>query len=190
MGRLILVTGGARSGKSTFAQRLAQQSGRPVAYLATLKPLDEEMGERVRRHQMMRPTEWKTFEESLEVPSALRKLDGFDGVVILECLTLLVTNLLMQGIDSGDDDASLEDFILASIDELIETAIAASFSLIVVTNEVGLGIVPDSRLGRLFRDIAGLANQRVASRASSVYLVISGIPVTLKDFDTAINGGL
>jgi len=181
MGEIVMVSGGARSGKSTFAQHLASEARGEVVYLATLRPLDGEMEARVERHRACRSSAWMTVEEPLEAASALEALGDFDGVVILECLTLLVTNILLHLMDRGvDDDAALESAVLGEIDKIVGAASKARYRLVVVTNEVGLGLVPDNRLGRLFRDVAGLANQRTALAASHVYFVISGIPMKVK----------
>jgi adenosylcobinamide kinase/adenosylcobinamide-phosphate guanylyltransferase len=120
-------------------------------------------------------------EESLRPSSALRSLGEFGGTVILECLTLLVTNIILSAMEHGEEDPSvLERAVLGEVDAILSAVAESRFRLIAVTNEVGLGLVPDNRVGRIFRDIAGLANQRMASAASSVHLVISGIPVQIK----------
>ncbi|HYG58534.1 MAG TPA: bifunctional adenosylcobinamide kinase/adenosylcobinamide-phosphate guanylyltransferase [Symbiobacteriaceae bacterium] len=171
MGKLTLVTGGARSGKSRFAERLASQYDR-VIYLATGQVTDDEMAERVRRHQAGRPAGWLTVEEGFAPADALRPhLTGApNAVVLLDCVGFLVTNHLLQ------DEAGCEPVILQELDALL----ALDADVIAVSNEVGMGLVPEYRLGRLFRDVLGRANQHLAARAEQVFVCFSGIPVDIK----------
>ena len=164
---IVYVTGGARSGKSSFAERLAANSGEHVTYLATAQAFDDEMRERIERHRIDRPAHWPTLEEPLKVPQALAELQG---VILLDCLSLWVSNLVLAGLE----DAA----ILEQVDLLLEAA--SSRTLIIVSNEVGSGIVPDNALARRYRDLLGWANQKAAAAASEAYLLISGLPLRLK----------
>jgi len=166
--RLILVTGGARAGKSAFAQRRAQAlGGSGVSFIATAEVLDEEMQSRILRHQRERPQDWETLEEPLTVPTALQT--ARHPVVVLDCLTLWVSNLMMA-----------EKEVLPQIENLLAICAETDKTLLVVTNEVGMGIVPDNVLARQYRDLLGAANRRIAEQAEAVYLLVSGIPVKIK----------
>ena len=172
MGRLILVTGGARSGKSACAESLVGgPSAAPVTYLATAEALDEEMAERIRRHRARRPAHWRTVEAPRDADRRLAELTRAQGWIILDCLTIFLANIL----DEGDDEA-----ILKRAAAMAETAADGQADTIVVTNEVGSGIVPDAPLGRRFRDLAGLANTELARRAKEVYFTVAGIVQRLK----------
>lgn len=169
---LILVTGGARSGKSSYAQHLAKSLGKKVIYIATAEALDPDMKERIRLHKKSRDKNWVTMEESLDVLGAIKSLSVKRRVILLDCLTLFISNLIFKGLS----DKAIHDEIkavLKALREKIDTSI-------IVTNEVGSGIVPDSKLGRRFRDLQGRVNQIVSGEADCVYLLISGIPVKIK----------
>ncbi len=184
MSTLTLVTGGARSGKSRFAEQLAQQGREPILYVATAEVLDDEMRVRVQAHQARRPADWGTLEVRTEVGRALAGLDDVPGTVLLDDLGLLVTNHLMDVCGDADPTpavAGLVDALLArEVDELEAARAAGGWDLIVVTNEVGLGIVPATPLGRVFRDALGRANQEMAARADAVYLLVAGLPLRIK----------
>jgi len=173
MGRITLITGGTRSGKSAHALKLAQQGGPRRAYLATLEPSDDpEMHARVARHQAERPPDFATIEEPVNVASALDGLRGAADIIIVDSLTLWVANLMR--IYSGEDAFRHEARSLAHVME------KAQFDSIVVTDEVGSGIVPDNAVARRYRDLLGLTNQRIARSATEVLLMISGIPLKVK----------
>jgi len=172
LGRLILITGGARSGKSRFAVDLAKRLGERVAFIATCVPRDEEMRQRVEEHKKNRPDSWKTIEEETDVASVLQSLPEDCEVAIVDCLTLLVSNLLLTG--------ESEQEISRQVREIAASTLKLHLTAIVVSNEVGAGIVPENQLGRRFRDIAGLANQILARGAAEVYLLVSGIPLKIK----------
>ena len=183
MVNITLVTGGARSGKSRFAEALAERSGLPVVYLATMEPGDDELRERVERHRARRPSAWETIEEPLEVVAALERIDR-GALVLLDCATLWITNLLVRTIDDFDaapadtwEQAIAECVALAG--ELVERQSGRTGPLVAVTNEVGLGVVPETRSGRYFRDAAGLVNQELARQAERVVLMVSGRPLEL-----------
>lgn len=166
--KLILITGGARAGKSAFAQEWAHALGDgKVSFIATAQALDEEMSQRIEQHQGDRPAIWETLEEPLEVPYALSLAQG--GVVLLDCLTLWVSNLMHAGRE-----------VLPELENLLAIRAETQKVLLVVTNEVGMGIVPDNALARAYRDLLGAANRRLAEEADVVYLLVSGIPVKIK----------
>lgn len=171
---LIFITGGARSGKSDLAVRLAEKSGGKVAFIATARAGDEEMAKRILLHKKSRPEEWTTIEEPIDAASAINSARGHD-VVILDCLTLLLSNLMFE-----NDNTNEPDDILNKIEEVAKTASSFEGTVMIVSNEVGMGIVPDNELARKFRDIAGKANQIIASAADGVYVCFSGIPVRIK----------
>jgi adenosylcobinamide kinase/adenosylcobinamide-phosphate guanylyltransferase len=172
MARIILVTGGARSGKSRFAERLASSFGTPLGYLATGESRDAEMDERIIRHRERRGPEWTTIEEPLGLAGTLVSHDGRFRAVLVDCITLWLTNLLLD----CDDPAR----VLAKVRELANALPKLATPLVLVTNEVGMGIVPENRLARVFRDLAGEANELLASVADEVHVVFSGIPLQLK----------
>jgi adenosylcobinamide kinase/adenosylcobinamide-phosphate guanylyltransferase len=187
--RLVLILGGARSGKSAYAERLAGQmaQGRMVAYVATATADDDEMRQRITRHRAERPADWITLEAPLDPAHAL--LDdaraASAGVVLLDCVTLLVSNLLL---DSAGHEMDEERFDAAVADTRVQRAIAdllAAYrqlpaSLILVSNEVGMGLVPPYPLGRVYRDLLGRANARLAREADAVLFMLAGLPVELK----------
>jgi adenosylcobinamide kinase/adenosylcobinamide-phosphate guanylyltransferase len=168
MGRLIFVGGGARSGKSSLALRLAEQSDKRRVFLATAQAHDDEMRARIHRHQEEREG-YRTIEEPLAVPAAVRTLTDCD-VLLIDCLTLWLTNLLMAEIDD----------IQPRIAALVAAVRAASFDVIIVSNEVGLGIVPMNALARRFRDETGWAHQTLAAAADEVYFGALGMMLRLK----------
>jgi adenosylcobinamide kinase/adenosylcobinamide-phosphate guanylyltransferase len=179
---LILVTGGARSGKSTFAEFLARRlGGDDVCYLATAEAGDDEMRERIAAHRVSRPGSWLTVEAPRNAALSLQGLATSQvhiKVVLLDCLTLLVSNLLLAHPEAAENEAWKT--VEVEVSGLIGFAQEGKVALIVVTNEVGLGIVPATRLVRLYRDLLGRANQRLAASASAVYLMVSGVPVEIK----------
>lgn len=183
MGKITLVTGGARSGKSSFALDLAESvCEKPRLFIATCPAVDREMGERVVRHKAERCGRgWQTFEEELEPARLIAAgLPTVPGVVLLDCLTLWINNLLYQSEHSG---GSLDDDLVAQrCDALIAAMAAGPHQYIVVSNEVGLGIVPDNPLARRYRDLVGTANQCFGRRAGRVVLVSCGVPLYLKEF--------
>ena len=191
--RLILILGGARSGKSAFAERLAAQSGRAVAFIATATAGDDEMRKRIARHRASRPMEWHTIEEPLDLAVAVRQAYKLADVVLLDCMTLWLGNMLFQ--EQGqyeNDDMGKEELSRTSnlFDERSSQQIEALLTvvqsvetgktLILVSNEVGLGIVPAYPLGRVYRDTLGYVNQRVAQIADRVYLMVAGMAVDIK----------
>jgi adenosylcobinamide kinase/adenosylcobinamide-phosphate guanylyltransferase len=185
MSRLILVTGGARSGKSQFAQELAHKlGGEDVLFVATAEAWDEEMTHRIAVHRQARPDQWQTIESPRQVGNAIRAASPAK-VVVVDCLTLLVSNVLLA---LGDNPTahSAGAAIDHEINGLIEAASQTLGSVIIVTNEVGLGIVPANRLARLYRDLLGRANMALAQESGQVYLLVSGLPLEIKSL--AISG--
>lgn len=176
MAQIIFVTGGARSGKSTFAEQKTREFGSRLAYLATAQTLDEEMSERVQRHRERRGTEWHTVEEPLQLAEALSGCSGNYDAVLVDCITLWLTNLIFKYETAADPTEA----ITGELQQLQEALRAMVTPVILVSNEVGMGIVPDNALSRLFRDLAGTANQLLAALADEAYVVISGIPLRLK----------
>ena len=174
MSTLIFITGGARSGKSSLAVKLAKESGGKVVFIATAQAGDAEMAYRIMLHKKERPEGWITIEEPLDVASAINAAHGHD-VVLIDCLTLLLSNLICEVADLDEADG-----ILAEIERLIETIRRFEGKAIVISNEVGMGIVPENKLARKFRDMAGKANQMMACAADEVYVCFSGIPVQIK----------
>lgn len=183
MGKLILVTGGARSGKSGFAEKLAASYQREVVYVATAQAFDQEMRERIKLHQASRPGIWETVEEPLEVQTRIVDYIGEERTILLDCITIWISNLLLRNWE-GQADLSAE--IMSRIDRLISVVQQGRATLICVSNEVGSGIVPENKLGRIYRDLAGKVNQKVAQAANEVYLVTAGYPLEIKAAGSAI----
>jgi adenosylcobinamide kinase/adenosylcobinamide-phosphate guanylyltransferase len=174
--KIILILGGARSGKSSFAQRLAGQPGKKVLFVATGEPLDEEMKARIEQHRKSRPGSWRTLEARRNIGRALKGQVGDAGLVVIDCITLLVSNLLEAEIDYPEAESRLA----TEINELIAAMDMIKADVIMVSNEVGLGLVPDNKLGRIYRDLLGKANQSLANYATEVYFLAAGIPLKIK----------
>jgi adenosylcobinamide kinase/adenosylcobinamide-phosphate guanylyltransferase len=174
--KIVLLVGGARSGKSTLAQEMAGNLGGKVLFCATAEPLDDEMRARIETHKRSRPANWDTIESSLNIARALRKTASNYDTVIIDCITLLVANCL------GDDAASgqAEQAILSEIEALLELMAQRQSNYILVSNEVGSGLVPDNKLGRIYRDMLGQANQRLAKCADEVYFMAAGLSLKMK----------
>jgi len=198
----ILILGGARSGKSSFAQQMAKGLGEKVLFVATGQSLDEEMASRIEEHKRIRPGNWRTLEIDVQVGQKLKGQIGGAGIVLLDCLSLLVSNvvlnpslplslraersnLLALRVNSVKnlekiDFTEAEKRVVDEIDELIKCIKKHKGIFIVVSNEVGLGLVPENKLGRVYRDLLGKANQLLAQHADEVYFMASGIPVKIK----------
>ncbi len=184
MKNFFVVTGGSRSGKSTFAEKFVTKLGKKIAYIATAEILDDEMKNRVALHQQRRPSNWKTFESPYNADETIKQIreEKFD-TILFDCVTIYLSNLI----------CSLEkpeyDIVKNSIDKLIFTAEEFCLSggnIVFVTNEVGSGIVPENALARVFRDFAGLVNQNLADHAEKIFLVVAGIPIDIKQFEYRI----
>ena len=179
MKKLTLILGGARSGKSRYAQEMAAASGRKVLYVATAEAGDEEMAGRIAAHRSSRPTDWQTLETPNGVGAAVQAWPGPVELVLLDCLTLLANNVIVplpETITAAEAEASLN----AEVDALLAAYHAGSADWIIVSNEVGLGLVPPYPLGRIYRDALGRANQRLAAAADDVLFMVAGLPMRLK----------
>jgi adenosylcobinamide kinase/adenosylcobinamide-phosphate guanylyltransferase len=168
--RIVFITGGARSGKSGFALSEANKVNGQKAFLATAEATDKEMEDRIRRHRQDRGKGWKTFEEPISVARLVKEIDGRYPVVVVDCLTLWLANVMMSGLDAEKEIHRL----------LGALRVLKRSKVFIVSNEVGMGIVPENELARRFRDMAGRLNQRVAALADEVYVTFSGIPVKIK----------
>lgn len=184
---MILVTGGARSGKSSFGESILKDEDR-VLYIATSIPKDEEMVERVKNHRESRNQNWDTLESYKNLGEQLK--EGYTGIIV-DCITIMVTNLLFHGMESFEEEdfknmnfRKKEEEIIKEISLMVksfkEYALKNSTKIVLITNEVGSGLVPEYKLGRQFRDIAGRVNQYLAKEAKEVYFVVSGIPMKIK----------
>jgi adenosylcobinamide kinase/adenosylcobinamide-phosphate guanylyltransferase len=178
-----LITGGARSGKSSLAQEMAMKSGQAVLFVATAEAGDDEMHRRIEEHKKNRPADWRTLEVTTRVGSQICQHVGQARVVVVDCITLLVNNIFSQCHDQSGrlpEVSLVEQNLVAEIGELIDCIRRTEADFIIVTNEVGLGLVPDNRLGRLYRDLLGRANQMLAQAVDEVYLMVAGLPVRIK----------
>ena len=185
MKKLILILGGARSGKSDYAQKLAlERGGDDVLFIATAEAGDDEMRARIAQHRAERNTRWRTLEATRNIARALTDAPPA-RVVLLDCVTLWVTNVLLDS-PSGDGSHAVEfgvgaePAILKEVDELLAWQHASDAELIVVSNEVGMGIVPDNELGRAYRDLLGAVNKKIAVEADEVYFMVAGLAMIVK----------
>ena len=170
MARHVLVLGGARSGKTSFAERLAVKYGSRPAYLATAEALDTEMADRVETHRRQREGRFETIEQPLALAETLQAAASHHDVILVDCLTLWITNMLVAGTNVAE-----------AVEELAATLRQMESSMVIlVSNEVGLGIVPENAMARNFRDLAGAAHQRLAEICDNVYFVAAGLPLMLK----------
>lgn len=188
MSTITLIIGGARSGKSAWAQRLAEESGRSVLFLATATAGDPEMAARIAAHRAARPAHWRTIESPSALASTVRSHARPDDLVLVDCLTLWVSNVVLDRVGDTRNVSSvpsrvwrsIQADLVAEVRDLIDTARASQVSLILVSNEVGMGIVPAHPLGRQYRDLLGQVNRVAASLADSVILMIAGLPIDLR----------
>jgi len=174
--RLVFVLGGARSGKSVYALKLAESIVGERLYLATAEVLDEEMAKRIKKHKKERGNNWTTIEEPINVADVISR-DKKHDVILLDCLTLWISNLIHEESGVRSQESEVID---KTINQFASACKNSKINIIVVSNEVGLGIVPDNPLARQFRDIAGYANQKIAEAADEVYFVTAGIPMRMK----------
>ena len=176
---ITLILGGARSGKSSYAQSLAEGSGKTVTFLATAQALDDEMSARIQKHRAERSVNWETLEVPLGIASHAEQVKS--DVVILDCITLLVSNLLMQFVkDELVDEEPFTMDVQKEVNQLIAKMRAHKQDWIIVSNELGLGLVPPYQMGRVYRDGLGWANQRLAREADKVIFMVAGIPTVIK----------
>jgi adenosylcobinamide kinase / adenosylcobinamide-phosphate guanylyltransferase len=181
--KVILLLGGARSGKSYYAQEYARKSGGKVLFVATATAGDEDMRLRIEKHKKERPANWQTLEATSHIGKEIEAAVCDQELVIIDCITLLVNNIFCRYDENQFEnisDSVLEKEVVTEINELIECLNRIEISCIIVSNEVGLGLVPDNRMGRLYRDILGRANQMLARSADEVYLMVAGIPLRVK----------
>ena len=190
--KFILILGGARSGKSSFAQSLTKRLGKKVLFVATGESLDEEMTSRIEEHRKRRPRNWRTLEIATKVGKKLQGQIKDTDVILLDCLTLLVSNVVLspslrhsEGAQRSKNleeirSAKAEKQVMAEMEDLLDCIDKHGGNFIVVSNEVGLGLVPDNKLGRVYRDLLGKANYLLAQHAGEVYFMVSGIPVKIK----------
>lgn len=177
--RLIFLLGGARSGKSRYAEAWARTQGGRVLFVATAQAGDDDMASRIAEHRAKRPAHWHTLEAPRQVPQRITDCAIPHDTLLLDCITLLTSNLLL-GVPESTTQDDANQAILREIDALLEAYHRSDATWLVVSNEVGMGVVPPSRLGVLFRDMLGRANQRVAERADEVILLVAGLPWKLK----------
>jgi adenosylcobinamide kinase/adenosylcobinamide-phosphate guanylyltransferase len=189
MASLTLVLGGIKTGKTRFAQARAAEydkRGEPVIYLATAQAFDSEMMDRIKRHKADRPDHWITVEEPLHVADAYERNSGGKGVVLLDCLTLWLTNIMAHNMhaQAGSDDLPDKDRVWATVTGEIDRLVAAlgegEKDLIIVSNQVEYGLISEYAFARMYQDLSGMAHQYIAARATEVYSMIAGIPLCLK----------
>ncbi|MFH1398306.1 MAG: bifunctional adenosylcobinamide kinase/adenosylcobinamide-phosphate guanylyltransferase, partial [Candidatus Omnitrophota bacterium] len=173
MGKITFILGGARSGKSNYALGLAKKFRGKVIFIATCQPKDVEMKKRIKAHKRTRPLSWQTVEEYINIDQAIEKTSGKYVCLVIDCLTLWVSNLILGGYN--------QDEITDKINKVLLSLKKIKAKAIIVSNEVGLGVVPQNKLGRDFRDVAGRINQIVASQADEVVFMVSGLPLKLRD---------
>lgn len=187
MSKIILVTGGARSGKSTFGEKTVVSIGKNIGYIATAKVTDSDMAARIKHHQQSRPSHWPTFEiykdyDQLNDQAEFKACD----TLIFDCVTIAITNCMFDDLTMDYDHCTQEEIVQVEalvkkeLEGLLNLVRKNEQNLVMVTNEVGLGLVPPYRLGNIFRDIAGRMNQFLAQEADEVYFIVSGLPLTLK----------
>lgn len=186
MSRVTLVTGGARSGKSTYGEKLIANRAKAIAYIATAIPFDGEMKSRIAKHREQRPSNWTTLECWKTIHEIIPEIFEDHQGVILDCLTIMVTNFMLETSHINwerphpDDIFELQQSILAYVEQIMLTFKQTAIEVVIITNELGMGIVPENPLARAFRDIAGRVNQLVAEHADEVVLVVCGQSLKIK----------
>lgn len=179
MSRITLILGGARSGKSSYALKLAEESRKSVTFIATAQAFDDEMSARIQKHKAERPASWETLELPLHIAPSVSQIKS--DVVILDCITLWVTNLLMQFVnDDLVDEAPFMQVSQAETEKLLAAIRNTELDWLIVSNEVGLSLVPPYQMGRVYRDALGWVNQRLAQEADKVIFMVAGIPMNVK----------
>ena len=182
---LTLVTGGARSGKSSFGESILENMDGEILYIATAQAFDDEMKDRIKKHQEGRPSNWTTLEGYKNLSQKIQPYKEKISAVFLDCITIMVTNLMLDEDCDWDkitpEEANkIEAKIFKEVKELIKTLKELDIPVIIVTNEIGMGIVPGDKLSRIFRDIACRINQYIGREVGTVYLVVTGIPIRIK----------
>lgn len=186
MAKITFITGGARSGKSTFAEAIVKEKGENILYIATAKAIDKEMQDRIRRHRQQRPAHWDTLEAYRDLGGLLPEKSGKYQAMLLDCVTIMTTNLLFELLPQTEEDLTVEQMntveaaVMEEIDRLVAAFPLLQSDLVLVSNEVGFGLVPEYPISRFFRDVLGRVNQRLAAAADEAYLVISGLTMKLK----------
>lgn len=185
MGKIIFITGGARSGKSSFAENYCIQNSNNLGYIATAEALDDEMKDRIKKHKFQRGNSWETYECPLEIETVITKIMNAHEYVLLDCITMYISNIMFKDeIDfeniSVEKTNEIETIINNSILEILHKTKKSKGNLVLVSNEVGLGIVPENKLSRIYRDYVGRVNQACAKCADEVYFVVSSIPMKIK----------
>ena len=189
MAKLILITGGSRSGKSSYAESIAAKTGTDILYIATALPIDSEMEARIAKHRQHRPSCWQTVEAYHDLDRVIAENSTGKSAILLDCVTVMLTNLLfdtarLQDLDLETADSKaiddLEEQSGKEFQKLITGLPAIDIPVIIVTNELGMGLIPISRISRIFTDIHGRINQLLAAAAQEVYLCVSGIPIQIK----------
>lgn len=180
-----MVTGGSRSGKSSYAEKLCKDTNDKVAYIATSIAFDEGMKDRIKKHRNSRPKSWQTYEIYKDIYSHIHEISKDQNTVLLDCVTLLVNNLMFEFDLDWDscnrtDIDNVESYIQDQVDKLIKEIRKTNIYFVFVTNELGMGVIPGNRLSRVYTDIAGRVNQKIADLSDEVYIVISGIPLKIK----------
>jgi len=184
-GSLTLVLGGVRSGKSRFAQELAHSvGGDDVLFVPTAEAGDGEMSDRIRRHQQSRPTAWNTLECPLKVGETLANLESAPSVILVDCLTLLVSNVMFR---EGAEATSCEQGVQQEVEALIQAADHSASHIVVVSGEVGCGVVPESKMGREFRDLLGFANQSLAAATVATYYMVAGLAIEARRLASSVS---
>ena len=179
MANITLILGGARSGKSAYAQSLAEETGKSVTFLATAQALDDEMSVRIQKHRAERPARWETLEIPLDIAAHLEQIRS--EIVILDCVTLLVTNLLMRFVKNDlVEEAPFMASVQKEMSELLSGLHKTGQDWLIISNEVGLGLVPEYQMGRAYRDGLGWANQTLARAADQVIFMVAGIPTVIR----------
>ena len=195
-GTITLIMGGVRSGKSRFGEQLAHElGGDSVMFVATAEARDEEMQGRIQKHRQSRPASWLTLEQPLRIGDALNGVSSLPNVVLLDCLTLLVSNVLCSiELDSATSYKIppkqfeiLQCSVEKEIDEVLAIAKDRPIHLVIISGEVGLGLVPDNALGRAFRDLLGWANQKIASQATATYFMMAGLPIEINSIASNVH---
>lgn len=183
---IIFITGGARSGKSTFAEKMAKNLGEKIIYIATAEAKDAEMEKRIEIHRKRRPENWLTIEEPLYLSKVFKKISRevlykeHDGVLV-DCIAFYTSNWVLKDFSEEIDiQSKIRENFLRELDEMLKSAKFLNSKVIIVSNEVGLGIVPEYPLARFYRDLLGEANQRIAEASDEVYFMVSGIPIKIK----------
>ncbi len=183
MKKIILLLGGARSGKSYYAQELAKTMAQKVLFVATAEAGDEDMRRRIKNHRLARPASWRTLEASTRIGNRIKDEIKDEQLVVIDCITLLVSNIFCRYDEKQFEtieDSILEKEAQFEVDQLLNCLKKVEASFIIISNEVGMGIVPDNRMGRLYRDALGRVNQTLAQNADEVYFLAAGIPLRVK----------